>query len=63
MAVIAIGAMSAPWLLGLGRTDTLVCWLGAFTAWMTGELEMRVADLEYQIRELQRITSKDARST
>jgi hypothetical protein len=38
MAVIALGATFAPWLLDLGRTDTLICWLGASTALMTSEL-------------------------
>jgi hypothetical protein len=49
MAVIAIGAMCAPWLLGLGRIDTLICWLGAFTAWMTGELEMRLKTIQIRL--------------
>jgi len=31
MAIMALGTMLAPWLLNLGRTDTLICWLGAFT--------------------------------
>jgi hypothetical protein len=25
MAIVALGAVSAPWLLYLGQTDTLVC--------------------------------------
>ena len=40
IAIMALGAVTAPWLLGLGRTDTLLCWLGALTLWMTAELEM-----------------------
>jgi hypothetical protein len=28
MAIMAIGAMAAPWLLDLGRTDGLICWPG-----------------------------------
>jgi hypothetical protein len=49
MAVVAIGAMSARWLLNLGRTDTLICWLGAFTPWMTGELEMRLKTIQIRL--------------
>ena len=49
MAVVAIGAMSARWLLNLGRTDTLICWLGAFTLWMTGELEMRLKTIQIRL--------------
>ena len=41
IAIMAFGAVTAPWLLGLGRTDTFLCWLGALTLWMTAELEMR----------------------
>jgi hypothetical protein len=49
MAIIALGAIIAPWLLDLGRTDTLICWLGAFTAWMTGELEMRLKTIQLRL--------------
>jgi hypothetical protein len=49
MAIIAFGAMLAPWLLDLGRTDTLVCWLGAFTLWVTGELEMRLKTIQIRL--------------
>jgi hypothetical protein len=31
IAIMALGTISAPWLLNLGRTDTLICWLGALT--------------------------------
>lgn len=48
-AIMAIGATSAPWLLDLGRTETLICWLGAFTAWMTGELEMRLKTIQIRL--------------
>jgi hypothetical protein len=46
MAIMAVGAMSAPWLLDLGRTDTLICWFGAFTLWTAGELEMRLKTIQ-----------------
>lgn len=49
MAIIALGAVFAPWLLNLGRTDTLICWLGAFTLWMTGELEMRLKTIQIRL--------------
>jgi hypothetical protein len=49
LAIIALGAMSAPWLLDLGRTDTLICWLGAFTLWTTGELEMRLKTIQLRL--------------
>jgi hypothetical protein len=45
----ALGAMIAPWLLDLGRTDTLICWLGAFTLWVTGELEMRLKTIQIRL--------------
>ena len=42
MAIVAIGAMSAPWLHDLGRTDGLICWLGAFASLgTTGGLFLR----------------------
>jgi hypothetical protein len=49
MAIMALGAMSAPWLLDLGRTDALICWLGAFTLWVTGELEMRMKTIQIRL--------------
>ena len=49
MAIMAVGAMSAPWLLDLGRTDTLICWLGALTLWMTSELEMRLKTIRIRL--------------
>jgi hypothetical protein len=49
MAIMALGAIFAPWLLNLGRTDTLICWLGAFTLWMTGELEMRLKTIQIRL--------------
>lgn len=49
MAIVALGAISAPWLLNLGRTDTLICWLGAVAVWMTGELEMRLKTIQIRL--------------
>lgn len=49
MAIVALGAVTAPWLLNLGRTDTLICWLGAFTLWVTGELEMRLKTIQIRL--------------
>jgi hypothetical protein len=49
MAILALGAIFAPWLLNLGRTDTLICWLGAFTLWMTSELEMRLKTIQIRL--------------
>jgi hypothetical protein len=49
MAIMALGAMSAPWFLDLGRTDTLICWLGAFTLWMSSELEMRLKTMQIRL--------------
>ena len=57
MAIMALCAMSAPWILDLGRTDALICWLGAFTAWMTSELEMRLKTI--QIDQLYALTGTD----
>jgi hypothetical protein len=49
MAILALGAMFAPWLLDLGRTDTLICWLGAIMLWMIGELEMRLKTIQIRL--------------
>ena len=49
MAIVALGAVTAPWFLGLGRTDTLICFLGAFTVPMTGELEMRLKTIQIRL--------------
>ena len=49
MAIMAIGAMAAPWLFDLGRTDTLICWLGALTLFMTSELEMRLKTMQIRL--------------
>lgn len=49
MAVLAFGAMSAPWLLNLGRTDMLICYLGAGTLWMLSELEMRLKTMQVRL--------------
>ena len=49
MAIVALGAVTAPWLLNLGRTDTLICFLGAFTVAMTSELEMRLKTVQIRL--------------
>jgi hypothetical protein len=49
MAIVALGAVTAPWLLNLGRTDTLICFLGAFTVTMTSELEMRLKTIQIRL--------------
>ena len=49
MAIIALGAITAPWLFDLGRTDTLICWLGALFLWMTGELEVRLKTMQVRL--------------
>jgi hypothetical protein len=49
IAIMALGVMIAPWLLDLGRTDGLICWLGAFTLWMTGKLEMRLKTIQIRL--------------
>jgi hypothetical protein len=49
IAMIALGAIFAPWLLDLGRTGTLICWLGAFTVWMIGQLEMRLKTIQIRL--------------
>ncbi|MCP2207461.1 hypothetical protein [Bradyrhizobium diazoefficiens] len=49
MAIMAFGAMSAPWLLDLGRTDGLICWLFALGLWMVGELEMRLKTIQIRL--------------
>jgi hypothetical protein len=48
-AIVALGAVTAPWLLGLDRTDTLICWLGAITLWMTSEIEMRLKTMQIRL--------------
>ncbi|OCK59054.1 hypothetical protein [Bradyrhizobium sp. LMTR 3] len=63
MAIMAIGAISAPWLLDLGRTDTLICWLGAVTVWTVGELEMRLKTIQIRLAgvsdQLNALTGRD----
>lgn len=49
MAIAALGAISAPWLLDLGRTDTLICWLGALVLWIVGELELRLKTIQIRL--------------
>jgi hypothetical protein len=49
VAIMAFGAMSAPWLFDLARTDTLICWLGALTLFMTSELEMRLKTMQIRL--------------
>lgn len=49
MAIVALGAVTAPWFLDLGRTDTLICFLGAFTVWTIGELEMRLKTIQIRL--------------
>ena len=49
MAIVALGAMSAPWLLSLSRTDSLICWLGALTVWTICELEMRLKTIQLRL--------------
>ena len=49
MTIMASGALIAPWLLDLGRTDTLICCLGALTLWMTSELEMRLKTIQIRL--------------
>ena len=63
MAIMALGTMLAPWLLNLGRTDTLICWLGAFTLGMTSELEMRLKTMQIRLAgmsdQLNALTGRD----
>jgi hypothetical protein len=49
MIIVAVAAVTAPWLLGLGRTDTLICWLGAVTVSMISELEMRLKTIQIRL--------------
>ena len=49
MTVVALVAMSAPWLFDLGRTDGLICWLCAFILWTTGELELRLKTVQVRL--------------
>jgi hypothetical protein len=49
MTIAALGAVAAPSFLGLGRTDTLISYLGAFTALMLSELEMRLKTIQIRL--------------
>ena len=49
MAIMAFGAISAPWFFELGRTDTLICWLGAFNVLTLGELEIRLKTAQVRL--------------
>ena len=46
MLIVVLGALIAPWFFSLGRTDTLICFLGAFTVSVTTELEMRLKTIQ-----------------
>ena len=48
-AIVALGAIAAPWLLNLGRTDMLICYLGAGGLWMVSELEMRMKTIQVRL--------------
>jgi hypothetical protein len=49
MAIIALGAVLATGLLELGRTDTMICWLGVLTLAMTVELETRLKTIQIRL--------------
>ena len=49
VAIVALGALCAPWLLHLGLTDTLISLLGAFTVWTLSELEMRLKTIQIRL--------------
>jgi hypothetical protein len=49
MAAVALGMSIAPWLLDLGRTDSMICWLGAGALWMVSELEMRLKTIQIRL--------------
>lgn len=42
-------AIAAPWLLDFGRTETLICSLGALVVVMTGQLEMRLKTIQIRL--------------
>jgi hypothetical protein len=47
----------------MGRTDTLICWLGAFAVWTIGELEMRLKTIQIRLAgmndQLNALTGRD----
>ncbi len=47
--IITLGAVLAPGLLELGRTDTLICLLGALILSMWNELEMRLKTIQIRL--------------
>jgi hypothetical protein len=49
MAIMALGAISAPWFFDLGQTGGLICWLGAATVWMYWQLEMRLKTMQIRL--------------
>lgn len=49
MLIVVLGALIAPWFFSLGRTDTLICFLGAFTVSVTTELEMRLKTIQIRL--------------
>jgi hypothetical protein len=61
MAIMALGAISAPWFFNLGRTEALICYFGAVIVWMYWQLEarlktiqLRLAGMSDQLNELSR---------
>ncbi|SHN87170.1 hypothetical protein [Bradyrhizobium erythrophlei] len=49
MVIVVLGALTAPWFFSLGQTDTLICFLGAFTVSMASELEMRLKTIQIRL--------------
>ena len=49
VAIMAFAAIAAPFFFELGRTDMLICWLGALVVWMTGEIEMRLKTMQVRL--------------
>lgn len=64
VAVVAFAAILAPIFFELSRTDMLICWLGAFVVWMTGEIEMRLKTMQVRLAgmsdQLNALTGRDA---
>jgi hypothetical protein len=49
MAIMALGAISAPSFFDLGQTGRLICWLGAANVWIYWLLERRLKTMQIRL--------------
>jgi hypothetical protein len=52
LVVVVLGVIGWPWAYDFSRTDTLICWVGAFVFWIFGELELRLKTMQIRLAEM-----------